>query len=73
MDGEAKALQASVHQTIADCGGDAVEAVRVLIVAYTQLAADHENLKAEIARLAAAASPGYMRRKVRHAGGEPAA
>ncbi|MDQ0472845.1 hypothetical protein [Labrys wisconsinensis] len=65
MDREAALLEASVQQTIADCGGDPVAAVRALIVANTQILADFENLKGEIARLTSAVSPGYMRSKFR--------
>jgi repressor of nif and glnA expression len=54
-------LEATVNQLIQTCDGDAVAALRVLVVAYEHAQAELAARDAELAELAAALSKGYTR------------
>ena len=55
-------LEAAVDQAVAACGGDLRAAVRALLVTLNTIETELETLKAEVAKIEAAVSGGYVRR-----------
>ncbi len=65
---QAAALEATVDEAIAACGGDTRGAVRALIVTMSVYEAEIAALQQETASLRAVISPGYVRGRVTRRG-----
>ncbi len=63
-----EALEAAVDEAIATCDGDPRAAVRALLVTLDVTEREVASLKAEVARIEAAVSDGYVRGKLRRPG-----
>ncbi len=57
-------LERAVDQAVAACDGDLRATVRALLVTLDATEAELEKLKAEVARIEAAVSGGYVRRSL---------
>jgi hypothetical protein len=63
LDEQAKAVDDDVQQTLALTKGNAVEALRITLIANALLGSEVERLTAEVKRLSVGASRGFARRK----------
>ncbi len=63
--GASAALEAAVDEAVAACDGDPRAAVRALLVTLDATEREVATLKAEVARIEAAVSGGYVRGRLR--------